>query len=173
MSDKERKNKKTAMEAASGYLASRMRTCSEVRKYLEDREYTAQETDDAVSELVSLGYLDDYDYALRYYEYNREKKRGRLRAERELAERGVDRETIRNAYEDFQYENSVNEYEDALSVAKREVFETADDGSGDIIQKEIDEKLIAKIGRKLENRGFRSDDIYRVMSEVRTWKKEI
>ena len=114
------------METAAAYLANRMRTVYELRKHLRDKEYSPEEIDEAVEELIGLNYLDDYQYALRYYEYNREKKRGTLRAEKELAEKGVDREIIRNAKEDFLFEQKVDEYEDALAIARKEVFVPSD-----------------------------------------------
>ena len=40
------------MEAAAKYLSSRMRTVSEVRDYLHSRGYSAEETDETVSELI-------------------------------------------------------------------------------------------------------------------------
>ena len=144
------------MEAAAAYLAGRMRTVHEVRKYLKEKEYDASEIDDAVNELIGLRYLDDYLYAERYYEYNREKKRGIRRAAMELAERGVDEITIKNAGEDFLYENKVDEYVDALSIAMKEA-----EG------KEINEKLIAKVARKLESRGYGGRDIIRVLETIR------
>lgn len=154
------KKKKTAMEAAASYLADRMRTIAELRKYLGNRDYTDKEIDETVSELIGLRYLDDYQYALRYYEYNYEKKRGMKRAARELAEKGVDRETIRNAGEDFIYENSIDEYEMALELARKELV------------REVDDRLVARVARKLESRGFANDVIIRVLEQMRRWDRE-
>jgi SOS response regulatory protein OraA/RecX len=155
------------METASAYLANRMRTAFEVRKHLRDKEYSTDEIEEAVSELIELKYLDDYQFALRYYEYNREKKRGTKRAERELAEKGVDKDTIRNAKEDFLYEQKVDEYEDALAVARKEVFVPSDIYGEAETVKELDDKLSAKIARKLESKGFSRGDIFRVLDNLR------
>ena len=144
------------MEAAASYLASRMRTSQEVRSRLLEREYSKDEAEAAVKELESLGYINDTEYALRYFEYNREKKRGSKRAVLELLQKGVDEQTVRNAREDFLHENNVNEFEDALNVARREA-----DG------REYDEKLSARIARKLETRGFENGDIIRVLDALR------
>ena len=144
------------MEAASAYLASRMRTVREIRVRLTDKGYDAAETEAAVRELAELGYLDDYAYALRYYEYSREKRRGSLRAMRELLEKGVDAETAQNAREDFLYSNKVDEFSDAMSLALRYA-------EGRL----IDDKLIAGTARKLESRGFEKRDIIRVIEELR------
>ena len=165
--DTEKKKNKTALETAYDYLASRMRTAGEVRKHLEGREYPEDEISEAIDELTGLRYLDDYLYALRYYEYNHEKKRGVLRAERELLEKGIDRESARNAKEDFLYENKVNEFEDALDIALKEVFVQSDVYGEPPVMKTVDDRLTAKIARKLEGKGFSKGDIFRVLDSIR------
>ena len=85
---KNSENRKTAFEAACSYLENRMHTTAEVRKHLESKGYGSEETDEAVMDLIGLRYLDDYLYSARYYEYHREKRRGVMRAERELIEKG-------------------------------------------------------------------------------------
>ena len=172
MKNKEKDNKKSAFEAACSYLASRMRTTGEVRKHLEGKEYPDDEITEAINDLIGMRYLDDYLFALRYYEYNREKKRGVLRAERELAEKGIDRETIANAREDFLYENKVDEFEDALAIARKEVYSLPDVYGGEAAARELDDRLSAKIARKLEGKGFSKGDIFRVLDRVRREAKE-
>jgi len=165
--DREKNNRKTAIETAYAFLAARMRTSAEVRKHLEVKGYSRDEIDDAVNELIGLRYLDDYLFALRYYEYNHEKKRGVLRAERELMEKGVDRDTARNAREDFIYENRINEFEDALDIALKEVFVQPDIYGEPPVMKTVDDRLTAKIARKLEGKGFSKGDIFRVLDSIR------
>ena len=157
--EKKEKKQKSAMEVAAAYLANRMRTVAEMRQHLRDKEYSDSEIDECVNDLIGLKYLDDYAYALRYYEYNSAKHRGSKRAMRELEEKGVDKQTIKFALEDYKYESGIDEYTMALEIARKEVFITSD-------------KLVAKVARKLESRGFANDDIYRVMSEMRRWDKE-
>ena len=164
---KEKKNKKTAFEAACSYLANRMHTTAEVRKYLESKEYDDNEITEAVNYLIGMSYLDDYLYAARYYEHNREKRRGVLRAERELIEKGIDRETVRNAKEDFLFEQNVDEFEDALEIARKEVYTKKDVYGDDVIVKEMDDRLSAKIARKLESKGYSRSDIFRVLDTLR------
>lgn len=151
------KDKKTAIEAAAAYLANRMRTSHEVRLRLKEREYSDDEAEEAIKELEQLGYLNDREYALRYFEYNREKRRGSQRAVRELLQKGVDEETVRYSREDYLHEQKVDEFEDALYVARREA-----EG------KTPDEKLNARIARKLEARGFEKRDIIRVLEALKS-----
>lgn len=162
-----KKQKKTALETAYAYLASRMRTTEEVRKHLEGRDYGEEDITEALNELIGLRYLDDHIYALRYYEYNREKKRGSLRAERELIEKGISRETARFAKEDFLFEQKVDEFEDALEVARKEIFVPSDIYGGAPQLTALDDRSSAKIARRLENRGFAKGDIFRVLDALR------
>ena len=148
--------KKSAMEVASAYLENRMRTVFEVRKKLAEKGFSDGEIEETLNDLIGLRYLDDYEFAKRYYEYNVEKKRGSKRAMRELEEKGVDKETIKFAYEDFAYENKVDE----LAIAKQ-VAESVVDGG------EIDEKMRGKIARKLETRGFASNLIIKVIESIK------
>lgn len=158
--DKKQQNKlkKTALEVALQYLANRMRTVHEMSQHLKDKGFPDKEIEEAVSDLIGLRYLDDYAYALRYYEYNTAKHRGSKRAMRELEEKGVDKETIKFALEDYLYESAVDELKMALEIAARESED-----------KEIDDKLIAKVARKLDSRGYAQGDIIKVMSEMRRW----
>ena len=169
--NREKENTKTAVETAYAFLANRMRTTEEVRRHLESRGYDADEIRDAVNELIGMRYLDDYLFAFRYYEYNREKKRGVLRAERELLEKGIDKETARNAKEDFLYEQKVDEFGDALEIAKKEVFVPSDIYGGAPRVREMDDRLAAKIARKLESKGFSRGDIFRVLDRIRRESK--
>ena len=173
MTDKngKKENKKTAIEAAYAFLGPRMRTVGEVRKHLESREYPEAEINEAINELIGMRYLDDYLFALRYYEYNRDKKRGVLRAERELIEKGVDRDTARNAKEDFMYENKVDELKEALEIARREIREQPDVMGEAPRVRELDDRLAGKIGRKLEARGFSKGDIFKVLDIIRRESK--
>ena len=167
MADIKNRTKKTAAEAAYSYLANRMRTTEEVRRYLEGRDHSDDEITETINELIGMRYLDDYLYAVRYYEHNREKKRGTMRAERELIGKGIDRETARNAREDFLCEQEVDEYEDALEIAKKEAYRPSDIYGEPPVLREIDDRLTAKIARKLESKGFSRGDIFRALDEIR------
>ncbi len=174
-SNKDNKKAKGAVYDAYGYISSRMRTVYEVRLYLAGKGYSGDEIQEAVNELIGHRYLDDYEYALRYFEYNREKHRGPARAVRELAERGVDRDTISNAREDFMYNNNVDEYRDALAIAEKELLSAGNacadpdaEASEEPSSAVLSEKKLASIARKLETRGFSPGDIYRVLDTLRS-----
>lgn len=155
----DKSDKKSAYDEAAAFLGTRMRTVAEVRKRLLDKEYPESEIEEVINDLIGLRYLDDYEYAKIYYQHNTEKQRGGRRAMRELEEKGVDKQTVKFAFEDYMYEAKVDEYRIALKIARTVAEDAAD----------IDDKLIAKVARKLENKGFAHDDIFRVMSEMRRW----
>lgn len=148
-------SEKNAMNVALRYIENRMRTVSEVRKRLTEKEFKDVEIDEVINDLIGLRYLDDYEYAKRYYEYNVEKKRGSYRAMKELEEKGVDKETIKFALEDFMFETKTDE----LAIAKS-VAEMVLDGA------ELEEKMRAKIARKLERQGFKANDIVKTLESL-------
>ena len=158
-------DKKTAMEVASRYLENRMRTVAEVRKKLQEKEFSDEEISETINELIGLRYLDDYEYAKRYYAYSVEKRRGSLRAMRELEEKGVDKETIKFAYEDFVYETKVDELAIAKQVAKAMLNADAEDYDSEN-REPFNEKMRGKIARKLETRGFSTSIIIRILNEM-------
>lgn len=80
-----------ALELAYRYLGHRERTVAEVRARLERAELPSDEIDDAVAELIDLGYLDDARYARVFTEDKRNLDDwGTERIERALRERGVE-----------------------------------------------------------------------------------
>jgi len=167
MKNKENKrSNKSAAETAYAYLASLMRTVAEMEKHLAEKGYDRDEIRETIDELKANRYLDDQQYALRYFEYNHEKRRGTLRAVRELEEKGLDSETIRNAREDFMYENSIDEFSDAIEEAEKLLSISGHRGPAD-------EKLAASIARKLERKGFARDTIFKVLGRIRNGEPEI
>ena len=196
--------RKSAFDTAADFIGLRPRTVAETRKKLKEKGYEDEEIESAIASMIDYKYLDDYSYCISYFRYAYSKQRGRRRIMRELAEKGVDRELIETAYDDYcaeengeayGYENGdvdgagiggnrIDEYAMALEIARKEIAKYAGRGlTADASDEEaeetadnqkskyrIDEKLVAKIGRKLDSRGFAVDDIYRVLSEIRRWK---
>ena len=66
----------------------------------------------------------------------------------------------------FLHENHVNEYEDALDAAERELS-LRDPLTGGEHRAEIDDRTAAKLARKLDGKGFERGDIFRVLEELR------
>lgn len=145
---------KDIREVAARYLEHKMRSVHEMKKRLREKDFDEEEIDELIEEFISLKYLDDYEYALHYIEYALGKKRGIQRIKIELRERGISEEDIFNAISDYEEEHGITELQDALSVGRELI-------SGKL---EIDERLTGRIVRKLRQRGYRDNDIIKVVS---------
>ena len=110
--------KKTCMETALNKLNYRMRTEGELRKTLEELDYSGDEIRDTLDELKDFGYLDDLRYSKEFLRNSRKKSWSLSRIRRALREKGVDPEVIDNAFYDA--EDSGELTEEGLSLDDRE-----------------------------------------------------
>lgn len=159
--------KKSAYEAAALYLSRRMRTEKEVRDHLKAKEYSEEEADEAVNELKTHRYIDDYEYARSFIEYGLARKHASKRILRELAEKGVEADTANFAYEDYVYENGLDEYGEAKEHGFK-LYRNATEGK--TFDDDTLEKVLARIARNLAGRGYSSGDIYKVLDDLRRMK---
>ena len=148
-----------AMGRAVNYLNIKPRTRAQVEKYLISKGYESSEIEKVIDELQEYSYIDDRNFARLYFELGFEKGRGLSRIKRELAEKGVDRETIEAAYEEL--ENVPDPYEMAMAIAEP----IARDYNTDEMTYEEKTKLQAKILRRLATRGYSGDVAYKVARE--------
>lgn len=137
-------------DIAAKYLASRMRTCREMSEYLIKKGYDEDEIHAVITEFIDFHYLDDEEYCRQYINYACDKGKGSLRIRQELAEKGVDREIISFALEDYYDRDS--EVDRALEQAKKTL-------SG----KPVDEKMKGRLGRRLISLGYSTDVVYKVI----------
>ena len=119
---------------AAKYLASRMRTCGEMREHLAKKGFSEDEIGEVIGEFRDFRYLDDEEYCIR----------------QELAEKGVDREVIGFALEDY-YDRDA-ELERALKQAEKT-----------IAGKPVDDKMRGRLGRRLVSLGYSTDVVYKVI----------
>lgn len=151
-------------EAALRHLANRSRTALEMKRHLAGKGFDEEEIRAEIEELKSFGYIDDSRYCQEYFRYAFGKGKGKRKVFSELREKGIDPEMMEIAFEDFQEEEGLDERARAFDEA-RKVLRMADidaDG-GD----EIPEKVLARIGRKLQSKGYDSGMIYSVIGELR------
>lgn len=87
---------KRAKLCAMHFLQRMDRTEQQLRKKLETLFYPADVVETAVSYVKSYHYIDDVRYAVSYMEYRREEKSVR-RMEQELLQKGISKETFREA----------------------------------------------------------------------------
>jgi len=149
---------RTAAEQLAKYLSPRMRTAEEAKQHLRDKGFDEAEIRETVNEFIRLGYLNDADYVRAYCEYAYDKKRGRKRIARELEQKGISPDVIRDGIDDFVYENHVNEDAAAQQIADRVLDEAAQPAG---------RRQAAKIARKLEGLGYESGTILRVLDRIK------
>lgn len=87
-----------AYQRALGYLAARPRSCAEVERYLQGKQFDEDAVAGAVQRLLAHGYLDDEAFA-RFWQENRSQFRPRSAAalRYELRSKGVDSQQIDDA----------------------------------------------------------------------------
>lgn len=137
-------------ETAAKYLASRMRTCEEMNEYLKKKGFGEEEIAEVIREFIDFGYLDDEQYCRQYIKYASDKGKGSKRIRQELAEKGVDRDTVSFALDDY-YDR-----DDELERALRQAEKTIGD-------KPVDEKMKGRLGRRLISLGYSTDVVYKVI----------
>ena len=89
------------LEAALRFLEARQRSAAEVRRRLLLHGYRADLVDGAIGRLLDLAMIDDAAFAHAWVESrDRARPRGERALRRELAAKGVDRETVDGAIEE-------------------------------------------------------------------------
>ena len=92
----------SARNVALRLLSRRDYTTAELRRKLTEREFPAEAIDDALASLTTDRLLDDRRAAAAHVRTaSRVKRRGRLRIQRELEARGVDRQVIRELLDEL------------------------------------------------------------------------
>ena len=137
-------------DTAAKYLASRARSAGEMKNHLKSKGYADNEIGQVIADFIDYGYLNDEDYCRQYIKYAFSKGKGPLRIKQELAEKGIDRDTVSFALEDYEAEES--DLDRALYQARK----TADG-------KLFDEKMKGRVGRRLVSLGYSTDIAYKVI----------
>ena len=110
---------------------------------------------DALAYVKDYGYIDDTRYATNYIMYRIHDK-SRQKIFQELQQKGIDRQTIQNAWE----EASELEEPDERELLRRMVEKKYEPGT------QLDEKEMRRLFGYLARRGFRSGDIFSVLEEM-------
>lgn len=147
-----------AIEKAIYYLNIKPRTREQVVKYLEKKDFDGDEIEKAVRELEEYRYIDDLNYCRMYFDVCFEKGKGIARIKRELAEKGVDRQTIDEALDEM--EEVPDQFEMALKAGERILQEAGE------FEPDERQKIKARIARRLAGKGFTSDIVYSVIREL-------
>lgn len=146
-------------DAASRFLANRMKTRSQLEKHLQTKEYPDDQIAKVVSELEEFGYINDSEYAAIYISHCIPKGQTIWRIKRELKERGVSDSNIDAGLEQYIEETGNDPVADEFLRGKIQAQKIIGH------QYPIDSKLLAKAGRKLVSLGYRSETIYAILGE--------
>lgn len=156
---------KDPRETALAYLSYRARTAEEVRKHLKEKGFGADEAEETLIFLQDDNFIDDNNYCKLYIEYAIEKGRGPLRIAGALAEKGVAAEIVRAELEECL--DSETERELAMTQAEK-FFDVPGKGEDqEENHQRVDERTLARLGRRLAAQGFHANVIYDVLAKFR------
>ena len=160
--------KRSCMDAALAKLGYRMRTEKELVKALEELEYGPEEIADSLERLKDYGYLDDLRFAKEFLRSSRKKSWSLSRIKRALREKGVEGDTIEQAFYEALDEAELSEdgtlmddRETALKLGSKLAGQQL--GSG----KPADKKFLSKLGRKLTSLGYDTGCCFYVINKIR------
>ena len=136
----------SALRRAFGYVAKRMRTESEVRKYLAEKSYDARAVGFAVSKLKEYGYIDDGEF-VRSYVSAKSASRGKRRIKCDLTLLGANEKLVEEELE------SLGDQREAVAAAAEKYLRTH---SYDY----------RKLCAHLSSKGFEWDDIRAAVREL-------
>lgn len=147
---------KDCHDTALSYLEHRERSAFEVRSHLVSKGFGEDEIEKELNDLKELRYVDDARYCDDYIRYGSGKGRGPVRLQHELLEKGIDAGLIREALEE-----SFDRQAESLAAMKeaKKLLRAQDERP--------DEKMLARIGRKLNSLGYHSDVIYDVVRKLK------
>ena len=143
-----------AMDRAAKYLAYKPRTRRELLQHLREKGVDADDAEQCVETMESYHLVDDLEYSRMYIETMLERGRGMDRIRRELAGKGVDRNTIEDALAE------IGELPDESEIALRRALDMLYQTDVMSMEYEEQQKVRARIARKLNRQGFRTETVY-------------
>ncbi len=161
----EDKKKKSCEEAALSKLSYRMRTEKEIRDFLIGEEYPSDEVDSVIEFLKSAKYIDDEHYVCEFYRASRQKSWADQRIINALKEKGIDKTFAKNVIEDYKETDDFNGEKSDEALAKSVAEKMIRDQQA--LGKSIDDKFLAKIGRRLASLGYNPGVIYGIINRYR------
>lgn len=145
---KEDGERTSALNRATEYLSKAYKTRKQVKDYLLKKGYSDDAVYYAVSRLTETGYINDSEYARRYFE-TASKNQGKKLSAYKLMAKGVRKDVIDESYE----KAAVPSKENAAAVAEKYMR-----------NKEINKENLAKTYRYLIGRGFSYDEASEAIS---------
>jgi len=152
-------------------LSRRALTHYELETRLKEKGFENSEIHETLEKLVKLGYLNDQELALTVSQ-NRLKRYSRRRVIQDLQNRGLAPELIEEALE-CNY-SSHDEFQQCLALAKqwwmREEKRWEQKVQAEKTKRSVPRELWLqqKVGQKLVQRGYPSDMVYNVLTQIQT-----
>jgi regulatory protein len=152
---------KKAITASLNLIAYRSRAAGELRSKLREKGYSPEAIDTAVNRMQELNYLDDEAFAERWVTSRQNTRpRSERMLKRELAQKGIDRETIEQTIE----EAGVDEFGDALAIAQKKAATMG------ALEPAVRSRRISGL---LARRGYGYDIIRRVIETLKSPEDEL
>lgn len=142
---------KTALEAGADILDMFGCSAKTLSKKLSDRGYSEDDVKEAVEKLVERGFLNDDEYSRSLSQKYEARGYASKRIGYELKKKGVSADTASRWAEEYESGNK----ERAFNVAEKMA-----------LGKEKDEKMKAKIARKLSSLGYNTSLIYDILDKL-------
>ena len=145
---------KKARRLAIKYLVYRDRSRKEMVCYLNGKGFSVRIVEEILSFLLENNYINDERFAMQFGKSRIENKKiGKLLLKQELTIKGIEGQTIENSlcllYEEY------NEKEIAMACAKKKLSSYSSNST---------EKVMARLARFLQRKGFPSDIVYEVVT---------
>ncbi len=151
---KEESDRFLCKRKALDYLAVRNRSAREVDNYLTRKGFSGQYVIEAINDLVGEGYINDFDFAVRYIQYKRGRNIvGNNLLRRDLQKKGIRRDLINKA---------LNETSEATH-GEEKVYELA---CSKLRKISGSKNRLQKLAFFLYNRGFDGDVVRRVIERI-------
>ncbi len=137
------------------HLLERMdRTEKGLRDKLKQSEYPEEMIEYAMQYVKSYGYIDDHRYAVNYIRYRLETK-SRQQLMQALYQKGIDRQTFLDAWEEVAEEEQPDERKLIRTLVRKKCKE----------QKDLNEKEYRRLQSYLARRGFSWESVASVLEE--------
>lgn len=144
-----------AYAASIRLLARRDHSIHELTRKLQQREHSQQAIDSAVEELLELNYLNETRYAELYSEQRMNQGFGPLSIRAKLRERGISADLIQWGLTQLSVD-----WSERAEIVIHKRFNVSDISN-------TDQKVVAKIARFLQGRGYAPSDAIRGLKNAR------
>jgi regulatory protein len=143
----------TPFNRALKYLSFRQRSIKEIRDYLIKKQYSEEDTEEAINQLIELKFLNDDDFARSFTENRQRKGKSKKIIAFELTMKGISKDTSNDVLE-----YAKNDFKTAMEYLTKRLQQF------DRYEAEERQK---KIISRLRSRGFDWDTISKVLKKIK------